>query len=74
MNNRLKVIRAERKMTQEDLAKLVGLSRPGISQIENGLSTPSGETMLALSKKLNMPIEEIFIDFVVLKVQNNKKS
>lgn len=65
MENRLKIIRAERGITQAELAKLIGVSRATINQIENGVVIPNGDTMLMLSKKLNTPIEKIFTEFVV---------
>ena len=46
MKNRLKVARAEKDLTQEDLAKLIGVSRQSINAIESGRYVPS--TVLAL--------------------------
>ena len=46
MKNRLKVARAEMDLTQEDLAKLIGVSRQSINAIESGRYVPS--TVLAL--------------------------
>lgn len=66
MKNRLKVIRAERSMTQADLAKETGISRTTLSEIENGTSNPSARTVLKLAKTLNLPMEEIFLDFNVV--------
>ena len=66
MKNRLKVIRAERSMTQADLAKETGISRTTLSEIEKGTSNPSTRTALKLAKALNLPIEDIFLDFNVV--------
>lgn len=60
MDNRLKEIRKQKKITQEKLAELTGLSRPYISDIERKKSKPSGETILKIAKALNMPAEQIF--------------
>ncbi len=65
MKNRLKIIRAERNITQAELAKIIGVSRATINQIENGLVIPNGDTMLLLSQKLNTPIEKIFTEFAL---------
>ena len=40
MKNRLKVARAEKDLTQEDLAKLIGVSRQSINAIESGRYVP----------------------------------
>jgi putative transcriptional regulator len=58
--NRLKEIRAQRELTQADLAVLVGVSRKTINTIENGVFTPSTILALSLAEKLNMRVEDIF--------------
>ena len=70
MNNRLKVLRAEKNITQDELANLCGISRTTVNSIETGKVTPNGDTMLKLSKALGEPIEKIFLDFALCK--NNK--
>jgi putative transcriptional regulator len=60
MENRLIVLRAEKRMSQADLAKLAGISRSTLSQIENEKVTPDGETIAKLVKALNVPAGEIF--------------
>jgi putative transcriptional regulator len=66
MRNNIRVLRAERKWTQEHLAKLSGLSRVTINGIEKGSVNPSGETMLKLSEVFERPIQDIFFDFGVV--------
>ncbi|MEO8998708.1 MAG: helix-turn-helix domain-containing protein, partial [Rhodanobacter sp.] len=46
LTNRLKVLRAERALTQADLAELAGITRKSINAIETGRMVPS--TLLAL--------------------------
>ena len=70
MNNRLKVLRAEKNITQDELANLCGISRTTVNSIETGKVIPNGDTMLNLSKALGEPIEKIFLDFALCK--NNK--
>ena len=41
LSNRIRILRAERKMTQQDLAKSAGVSRQTIISIEKGNYTPS---------------------------------
>jgi putative transcriptional regulator len=60
MKNRLKILRAEKNMTQEDLAEIIGVSRQTINAIEKGKFDPSLPTAFKLSRLFNLPIEKIF--------------
>ena len=60
LKNRLKVARAERGLSQGDLAKLVGVSRQTISQIERGDYSPSVTLALKLAKLCQVSVEDIF--------------
>ena len=62
MKNRIKVLRAEKDMTQSDLAGAVDVSRQTINAIEKGKFDPSLPLAFKISKYFNMPIEEIFSD------------
>lgn len=66
MKNNLRVLRAERKLTQEDLAKASGLSRATINAIENELAVPNGDTIVKLTKALKVKVEDIFFDLHVV--------
>ena len=60
MENRLTVIRAEKKLSQAELAEKAGISRTTLSQIENEKATPDGETIAKLVKALGVPAGDIF--------------
>lgn len=60
MKNRLKVERAILDLTQEDLAKKIGVSRQTINSIEKNRYVPSTVLALKLSKIFNKPVNEIF--------------
>ncbi len=60
LGNRLKVARAERKISQEELAKLVGVTRQTISSIETGQYCPSTLLAFLLSERLEKRIDELF--------------
>ena len=60
LKNRLKEARAERKLSQNQLAELVGVSRNTISSIETGLFNPTAKLALVLCIALNKKIEELF--------------
>lgn len=58
--NRLKVARAERNISQEELAKLAGVTRQTISSIETGQYCPSALLAFLLSKRLGKRVDELF--------------
>lgn len=60
LSNRLKVLRAERDLTQAELARRVGVTRKTINTVENGVFVPSTVLALDLSRQLGVPVEEIF--------------
>lgn len=60
MKNRIKVLRAERDMTQADLAAAVEVSRQTINAIEKGKFDPSLPLAFKIAKLFQLTIEEIF--------------
>ena len=60
LRNRLKEIRAEKNLSQGDLAALVGVSRNTISSIETGQYCPTAKLALVLSVALGKKFEDIF--------------
>ena len=60
LKNRLKVARAERSLSQGELAKLVGVSRQTISSIETGQFSPTAKLALVLCVALDKKFEELF--------------
>lgn len=58
--NRLRVLRAERDLTQEELAKAVGVTRQTIIAIEGGEYEPSVLLALALARYFGRPLEDVF--------------
>lgn len=60
LKNRLKVARAELDMSQEQLAKLAGVSRQTIGSIETGQYCPTARLALILSKCLHKNFEDLF--------------
>ncbi len=61
MENKLKELRRERGINQEDLAKAMRVSRQTISAIENGKYNPSLTLAFEIANYFNRSIEEIFI-------------
>jgi len=60
LRNRLKVARAERNLSQEDLARLVAVTRQTISSIETGQYCPSALLAFLLAKRLEKRVDELF--------------
>ena len=58
--NRLREIRAERDLTQAQLAELVGVSRKTINTVENAVFVPSSLLALKLARTLGEPVESLF--------------
>ena len=65
MENRIAEKRKALGITQEQLAKLLNISRPYLSDIENGKHNVSGRLMLKIAKVLNCKVEEIFFEDTV---------
>lgn len=57
---RLKALREERSMTQEDLAKASGLSISFIRAVEQGVNAPSFESIEDLAQALAVEVRELF--------------
>jgi transcriptional regulator with XRE-family HTH domain len=57
---RLKAIRLERKLTQEQFAELVGISVDFLSLIERGINAPSFEVLEQMARRLRLPVRELF--------------
>ena len=60
LKNRLKEIRAEKKLSQSELAEMVGVSRNTISSIETGQFSPTAKLALILCIALDRKFEDVF--------------
>ncbi len=60
MKNKLRVLRAERKWSQAELAERLNVSRQTINAIENGKYDPSLPLAFKMARLFGMSIEEIF--------------
>lgn len=62
INNRLKELRARDNLTQEELAKKVGVTRQTILAIEKGEYLPSLELGFRIAKIFELQVEHVFIE------------
>ena len=60
LQNKVRDLRQERGITQEELGRQTGLTRQSIIAIEKGRFTPSIETALQLARALKVPVGDIF--------------
>ena len=61
MNNRVKEIRKEKGIKQDEFAKALGVSRQTVSSIETGRFDPSIMLAYKIAKIFELSIEEVFI-------------
>ena len=62
MNNRLKVLRAERDWSQGDLAQQLGVSRQSVNAIETGKYDPSLPLAFRIARLFGLTVEQVFQD------------
>ena len=61
MKNRIRVLRAERRWSQADLAERVSVSRNSINSIENGKVDPSLPLAFRIADAFGLTVEEVFL-------------
>ena len=61
MNNRLRVLRAEKGWSQQDLAQHLEVSRQSVNAIETGRYDPSLPLAFRIADLFGLPIEAIFL-------------
>ena len=60
MKNKIRALRKELELRQEDIANRLGVTRQTIIAIENNKYNPSLELAMKLAKLLNTTVEELF--------------
>jgi putative transcriptional regulator len=60
LKNQIKVFRAMKDWTQEELAHRVGVTRKTINTVENGKFVPSAYLALKIAKAFEVSVEEVF--------------
>jgi putative transcriptional regulator len=61
MNNRLRLLRAERSWSQQDLADRLEVSRQSVNAIETGRYDPSLPLAFRIAELFGLSIEEVFV-------------
>ena len=71
--DKIKNARTIKKLTQEQVAEDLNVSRQTISNWENGVSVPNINTLILISEKFDIPVDEMLKSGdVVEKIDNNK--
>lgn len=65
IGKRVKIARARKNMTQDNVAEAIALSGPHMSNIETGSSKVSLPTLIALSNALDVSVDELLCDNVI---------
>lgn len=60
VRNNIRELRKKLNLTQEELAKTLGVTRQTINSIENNKYNPTLELAMKLAKTLGVPVEQIF--------------
>ena len=63
LKNNIKTVRTSKKISQEQLAHIVGVSRQTICYIENGQFNPSAKLALLICKALDYKFEDLFFPY-----------
>lgn len=61
LSNQIKVQRAMKNITQEELAMHIGVTRKTINTIETGKFVPSSILAIKLARFFEIPVEELFV-------------
>lgn len=60
LKNRIRVLRAEKEISQKELAEVIGVSRQTVNSIEKGKFNPSVITALKVAEYFGVDVETVF--------------
>ena len=60
---KLKILRKAKKLRAEDVARMLGISKSMVYEIERGTRRPGIDTALKISKFFGLSLEEVYSDF-----------
>ena len=62
MENRIRILRAEHRMSQSDLAEAIDVSRQTVHALENGKHDPSLPLAYAIARAFRVRVQDVFPD------------
>ena len=74
LNERLSSLRKDKRMSQQDLAEALNVSRQAVSRWEVGIAIPSMDNLLALSKLFGVPTDELMGGDKVVSAPESEKT
>ena len=74
LNERLISLRKDKRMSQQDLAEALNVSRQAVSRWEVGIAIPSMDNLLALSKLFGVATDELMGGDKVVSVPESEKT
>ncbi len=63
IGNRIQFYRLQREMTQAELAEIIGTNQKHLSRIEAGYHRSSFDTIVAITKALEIPVDALVADY-----------
>jgi putative transcriptional regulator len=73
VNNRLRILRAERNWSQAELAHRLEVSRQSVNAIETGKYDPSLPLAFKIARLFELPVEQIFSDAMAPTEEDRRK-
>ena len=67
-------VRQDNKLSQEQFAEMAGVTRQAVSRWEMGISAPNINTLILISEKFNIPVDELLKPRDVVEKIDNKKT
>jgi len=74
MRNIIKALRAKHNLTQEQLARKIGISRQALSSVENNKVQPSGKVVIKIANIFGIPAEQIFFEDDVMHAEHKTET
>lgn len=66
MKNKVKSLRLQKELSQDELARILGIARPTLSNIERGVYNPRGKLIFRIAGFFGKPVEQVFFEDDVL--------
>lgn len=63
IGNRIQFYRLQKKLTQSELAEIIGTNQKHLSRIEAGYHRSNFDTIIAITKALHIPVESLIADY-----------
>ena len=69
LGHRIRTTRKRARLTQEQLASMVGISLPFLGHVERGTRIPSAETLVSFANVLHVPVDFLLADSLTYRIE-----